>query len=86
MKLPPEPAWATRIRSWALTALIVVLTVTIAWSLYSYATGRSVSSMDLLVEMRTQNCVLSIPVEQRTEEATQQCRQEALDSVNERQP
>ena len=70
-----------RLRSWSLTALVTILTLVIAWTIFLYATDQTVSNNDILIEMRAQSCVLSLPVEERSAATVEECRREAAASV-----
>ena len=59
------------------TVLIVAVTVLAMWVLFLAISGRGVSNEDILHEMRAQSCILSLPLEERTEEAQAKCRAEA---------
>lgn len=59
----------------ALTLLVTLLTILAGWALYLGISGRGVSNEDILNEMRAQSCILSLPLEERTEEAQAECRQ-----------
>ena len=59
----------------ALTALVTLLAILAGWVLYLGISGKGVSNEDILHEMRAQSCILSLPLEERTEEAQAECRQ-----------
>lgn len=72
---------ANRVRGWALTTLIVLLTLIIGWVVILYATGRTVTERDVLVEIRTQSCIITVDFPHRSPDQAARCRELAEASV-----